>query len=181
MFLFVVNLFAFLIAILGLIILWWVWPPDSPWSLWWRTNGKKAKAATRLAKISDKDYVYELGSGDATFLITACKSTGAKGIGVEIDYIRHVIGFLNVYKNGLQKKIRLENKNFFKVNLKSATVVFVYLVPRVLEDLKPKLYKDLKKGTKIISFRYKFNISKKDKLRLVGEDKRNQMYLYKII
>jgi hypothetical protein len=162
-----------------LIVLWWVWPPDSPWSPWWRTNTKKSEAGGELADINSKDTVYELGSGDANFLVAVSKKFGAKGVGIEIDPLRHLTGKLNVVKNKLAHKIVLKKGNFFNFNLGNATVVFVYLVPRVLEKLKPKLIAELKKGTKIVSYKYKFKENKK--IKFIATDKKSEMYLYKVI
>lgn len=175
-----INLFFLLIAFFALIILWWVWPPDSPWSPWWRTTGKKAEAAARLCEITDKDTVYELGSGDATFLVIATKKFGAIGIGVEIDPIRHLTAWLNIRKNKVKNKITLKKDNFFNINLSHATVVFIYLVPKVLERLKPKLFAELKRGTKIISYKYKFDIKENEPMKLISKDSENEMYLYRI-
>ncbi len=173
-----IGLLVFIVFLF--ILLSWVWPPDSPWSPWWRTSGKKAVAGMRLAEISEEDLVYELGSGDATFLVVVSKKTGAKGLGIEIDPSRHLTAWLNVRKNGLKDKITLLKGNFFDTNISPATIVFVYLVPRVLEKLRPKLTKELKKGTKVISYKYKFPGNIKG-LKFVKEDKVSGMYLYKVI
>lgn len=177
----IITIGLLIFSIILLIILSWVWPPDSPWSPWWRTNVRKSEIATRLAKINSKDVIYELGCGEATFLTTAVKKSEASGVGVEIDPVRYLTAWLNIRLHKLTGKIELKKSNFFDVNLNPANVVFVYLVPRVLEKLKPKLYKELKKGTKIISYKYKFEIKKKEKLRKILEDKENELYIYKII
>lgn len=176
-----INGFLILVVIVSLIILWWVWPPDSPWSPWWRTNTKKAEAGGKLAKITPKDIVYELGSGDSNFLVAVSKKYGARGVGIEIDLARHLTAKLNVMKNKLSDKIELERGNFFEFKLNRATVIFVYLVPRVLEKLKPKLIRELAKGTRVVSYKYRYKLEKKDKLKFVSADKKNEMYLYKII
>ncbi len=174
-----INAFFGVIVALSLVVLWWVWPPDSPWSPWWRTNSEKARAGGKLAKINSRDVVYELGSGDANFLVAVSKKFSSKGVGIEIDYLRHLTGKLNVVKNKLSQKIDLKRGNFFKYNLSSATVVFVYLVPRVLENLKPKLSKDLKKGTRIVSYKYKFKSD--NKIKFVKSDSKSEMYLYRVV
>src|SRR3989344_5439090 len=157
-----INIVLLIFVFFLLIILSWVWPPDSPWSPWWRTNGKKAMAGGFLAGINENDLVYELGSGDATFLVIASKKFGAQSYGIEIDPTRHIIAMINVKKNKLGKKIKLKKANFFEEDLSPASVIFVYLVPRVLEKLKPKLLKELKKGTRIVSYNYKFQIDPED-------------------
>jgi len=174
-----INIFLVLFSIFLLIILWCVWPPDSPWTPWWRTNTKKAIAAGKLAKITANDIVYELGSGDANFLVAVCKKFGCRGVGIEIDFIRTVQAKINAHKNGVNKNIRLERGSFYNYKLNEATVIFCYLVPRVLEKLKPQLLAQLKKGTRIISYRYK--IKETLKIKLVGLDKKNEIYLYKIV
>jgi len=150
------------------------WPPDSPWAPWWRTNKEAARAMCRLAEISEKDMIYDLGCGDGEALIIAAKEFGAKGVGIEIDPLRFAISTIMVLIAGVQKKITIKRKNFFNEDLSKATVIFVYLVPKALERLRPKFLKELRKGTLLVSFRYK------TKLPLINYDKENNIYLYKI-
>ena len=175
----ILNVFLGVIIFVSLIILWFILPPDSPWTPWWRTNSKKAVAAGRLAQITSRDLVYELGSGDANFLTAVSKKFGSQGYGIEFDYLRHLMARLNIYKNGQSKNIILKRGNFFDYKLTKATVIFVYLVPRVLEKLKPKLIQELKKGTRIISYRYKFKPN--DKIKFIKSDLKNDIHLYKIV
>lgn len=146
-----------------------VWPPDSPWAPWWRTPAYKAQTIWKLVPLSKKDIVYELGSGDAAVLRVAAQN-GAKGVGIEIDPFRVFIAQLLTLNS---KKITIKRKNFFDVDISRATVVFVYLVPRVLLKLKPKFLKELKPGTKIISYVYKI-----DYLPLIKKDEKNKIYVY---
>jgi SAM-dependent methyltransferase len=170
----IVNI-ALLLAIgFLLLLLSMLWPPDSPWSPWWRTNKKVARAMCHLAKVSEKDSVYDLGCGDGTALKIAVKEFGASGVGIEIDPLRYLFSKIRFKINGLDKKIKIIKKNFFDVNISDATVVFVYLVPKALERLKPKLLKELKRKTLLVSFKYKIN------LPLTACDKTNKIYLYEI-
>lgn len=164
---------ALFVALVLLIPLSWIWPPNSPWAPWWRTSSDIADKAFNLAKLTKKDVVYELGSGEATALIVAAKKFGAKGIGIEIDPLRFYLSKFTVWRNGLNNQIKLIRGDLFKEDLSEATVVFVYLVPKTLNLLKPKLLKELKPGTKIISIVYKIpggltdNVSK-DELKPKG-------------
>lgn len=148
------------------------WPPDSPWAPWWRTNRKVARMMCRLAKVGKDDVVYDLGSGDGTALIVAAKEFGAKGVGIEIDPLRLIISTLLLRCNRVKDKVRIFRKNFFDVDISKATVVFVYLVPKALSRLLPKFKKELKKGTRIVSYRYEIN------LPLKRYDKENEIRLY---
>jgi ribosomal protein L11 methylase PrmA len=151
-----------------------VWPPDSPWAPWWRTSKKVARAQCKLAKIKKGDLIYDLGSGDGTALMIAAKEFGAKGVGLEIDLIRFYISKLLLRLYGVSEEVNVKRKNFFQENLKNADVIFVYLVPKTLERLIPKFKKELKKGTKILSYRYEIN------LPLKKYDKKNRIRLYVI-
>lgn len=165
-------LIEFLLLILLLIALSFVWPPDSPWSPWWRTNKRTARTACLLAKVTKEDVVYELGSGDGEFILTAAAEFGCKkAIGIEIDYSRYLIS--KVRKKFLRtKSADFIRKDFKKVKLNSADVVYFYLVPRVINRIMPKLEKELKKGTRIIS--YKYRLPMKEKKR------KGEIFLYQI-
>lgn len=160
------------IVIVLLIAISWIWPPNSPWAPWWRTKSKTAEKAFKMAKVTSKDLVYELGSGEATALIVAAEKFGAKGVGIEIDLIRCLLSKLSIKRKKLDKKIIIKKKSFFEENLKNADVVYVYLVPKALDKLTPKFKKELKKGTRIISYKYKLN------LEIKKEDKENNLSLY---
>lgn len=171
----VTNIVLLAIISFLLILLSWVWPPDSPWAPWWRTNKKTARAMCRLAKVGKDDIVFDLGCGTGTALRVAAKEFGAKGVGIEIDPLRYFISTLSLRCNRVSRnKVKIIKNNFFNVNISDATVVFVYLVPKALERLKPKFLKELKPGTLLVSFRYKIS------LPFVSYDKENDIYLYKV-
>lgn len=170
--LFVVNFILAVLIVALLILLTWVWPPDSPWAPWWRTPKRTARIACKLANISKKDRVYELGSGDGSFVRVAAGVFGAKSIGIEVDGSRHVIAKLLVWAQGIQN-ITLIKDNFYNQDLSKATVVFMYLVPRAINRLIPKLNKELKEGTRIISFVYPLN------LPLIARNKKERLFVYK--
>ena len=166
------DLIILFIILFLLLVLSMVWPPDSPWAPWWRTNKKTALAICRLAKVKKGDLIYDLGSGDGTALITAAKKFGANGVGIEIDPLRYWISKIRIQRNELSKRIKVIKQNFFKQDIKAADVVFVYLVPKALEKLLPKFKKELKKGTRIVSYVYEINLPLKE------YDKKNRIRLY---
>lgn len=151
-----------------------VWPPGSPWAPWWRTNKKTARAICELAGISKEDIVYDLGCGDGTFLVTSAKEFGAKAVGIEIDPLRFLISKIRIALNNLSSKVTVKRKSFFDEDISKATVVVVYLIPKTLEKLLPKFKKELKKGTKIVSYKYPLGI-KDHELRI-----KDNLFLYKI-
>ncbi|KKQ35576.1 MAG: hypothetical protein US51_C0002G0009 [Microgenomates group bacterium GW2011_GWA2_37_6] len=168
------NVGILLTIVICLILLSWIWPPDSPWTPNWKTSRKVARAAFKLAKVSKKDIVYELGSGSAMALIVAASEFGAKGVGIEIEPFRFLLSKLTVRRYGLNKNIKLKRGNFYKEDLSSATVLYLYLVPQTLNRLIPKFKKELKKGTPVISYKYEMN------LPLKKFDRKNELRLYEI-
>src|SRR5438876_6573211 len=111
------ELISFLAVLVTLVLLFFllsmVWPPDSPWSPWWRTNSKRSRLICKLANITDKDVVYDLGSGDGTLLITAAKEFGASAVGVEIDPFRVWYSRLAVLFTRQGGRVKIVRKNFF--------------------------------------------------------------------
>lgn len=152
-----------------------VWPPDSPWSPWWRTNDKAIRQAFKLAGLSSKDTIYDLGSGDGRTLIIAAKEFNAKSIGIEIDPLRYWISKLLILFSGLNQ-ISVRRENFLKSDFSNATVIFVYLVPNALKRLLPQ-FKKLKKGTIIVSINYKVPLKK---IRSINHEGKYKIHLYKI-
>lgn len=170
----ITNIILLSIIIFLFLLLSMFWPPDSPWAPWWRTNKKVARAMCRLAKINKNDIVYDLGSGDGTSLIVAAKEFGAKCVGIEIDPLRYLFSKIRFKINGLNAKVKIIKSNFHEINISDASVIFVYLVPSALNRLLPKFRKELKKGTKIVSYKYEINSP------LKKYDKENDLRLYAI-
>lgn len=152
-----------------------VWPPDSPWSPWWRTKDDEIRKALKLAKVTKKDIVFDLGCGHGRVLIIAAREFGARGVGIEIDPLRFFISRLLVRYFDVSDQVKIIRGNFFEQDLSAATVVFLYLVPKALERLRPKLMRELKPGTRIITVKYEISFLKK-----VAEDKKNKLFLYKV-
>jgi 16S rRNA A1518/A1519 N6-dimethyltransferase RsmA/KsgA/DIM1 with predicted DNA glycosylase/AP lyase activity len=170
----IIDIILLLIILFLFLLLSMFWPPDSPWAPWWRTNKKVARAMCVLAKVDKKDNIYDLGCGDGEALSIAAKEFGAKGVGIEIDPLRYLFSKIRFRINGYDEKVKIIKKNFYEINISPASVIFVYLVPKALERLRPKLLKELKNGTLLVSYRYKAN------LPFVAYDKENNIYLYKI-
>lgn len=105
----------------------------------------------KLANVQKSDVVYDLGCGDGRIVIAAAKDHGAKAVGVDINPERIEEARANAKKAGVEELVRFEENDLFKANIAEATVVTLYLLPTVNERLKPKLLKELKPGTRIVS------------------------------
>jgi ribosomal protein L11 methylase PrmA len=108
-------------------------------------------AMLQVAKVTKADVVYDLGTGDGRIPVTAAKKYGARGVGIDIDPQRIKEANENVQKNGVSDKVRIIQADLFEANISEATVVTLYLLPSLNQKLMPKLMKDLKPGTRIVS------------------------------
>jgi len=105
----------------------------------------------KMANVGKDDIVYDLGCGDGRIVITAVKEFGATGIGIDINPIRINESKENSIKEGVADKVQFIVQNLFEADLSEATVVTLYLLPSVNIRLRPKLFNELKPGTRIVS------------------------------
>ena len=96
-------------------------------------------AMLKLAKVGANDVVYDLGSGDGRIPITAAKTYGARGVGIDIDPQRIKEATENLKAAGVGDKVRFLNQDLFTTNISEATVVTLYLLPSLNLKLMPKL------------------------------------------
>lgn len=131
----------------------------------------------RLAEIDAKDMLYDLGSGDGRIVITAAKQHGARGVGVDIDPERIAESRENAKAAGVEHKVRFIQGDLFKVDLRAATAVTLYLLPAVNERLRPKLLKELRPGTPVVSHSFDMGDWEPEQTVNVG---RSTVYLWHI-
>jgi len=131
----------------------------------------------KLAKVRKKDIVYDLGCGDGRILVIAAKEFGCNAVGIERDKLVAMLCKFNIKRSGLQNKIKLIENDYFKVNLRKATVVTTYLSQKQNDLLLPKLKRELRKGTRIVSASHVFKGLKEIKRIRTGHF---YTYLYKI-
>jgi hypothetical protein len=114
------------------------------------TPEEVVESMLRMAKVTDKDFVIDLGSGDGRIVITAAKKYGARGLGVDLDPQRIKEALENLQKAGVGDKVEFRQQNLFETDLSKATVLTMYLLPRLNLQLRPALL-DLKPGTRLAS------------------------------
>ena len=126
-------------------------PLRSPDVIFVPTPQEVVDAMLKLAKVSAGDVVYDLGSGDGRIPITAARTYGARGVGIDIDPQRIREAMENLKASGQADKVRFLNQDLFTTNISEATVVTLYLLPSLNLKLIPKLNAELKPGTRIVS------------------------------
>lgn len=128
-------------------------PARQPDSVYWVTPNVIVDRMLEAAEVKSTDVVYDLGSGDGRLVIAAAKKYGARGVGYEIDGKLVDEANLRAKELGVAHLVHFERKDIFTVDLSAATVITVYLLPVVLEQLIPQFNK-MKPGSRIVSHNY---------------------------
>lgn len=108
----------------------------------------------RMARITEKDIVYDLGCGDGRIVIAACRQTGARGVGVDIDPDRIAECLVNAKEARVGDRVKFVRQDLFKTDFSEATVLALYLLPELNVKLRPRILNELKPGSRVISHNY---------------------------
>jgi len=128
----------------------------------------------RLADVGPSDLVVDLGSGDGRVVIAAARDYGARGLGIEIDSKLVEESQANARQAGVADRVIFRHGNVLTADYKAATVVTLYLLPALVNKLKPRLLAELKPGTRIVAHDYGFSDWKPDRHAIISKT----YYLY---
>lgn len=138
----------------------------------------------KMANVTGKDFVIDLGSGDGRMIITAAKTLNANGLGVDIDKKLVDLSNKRAKADGVDDRAKFIEQDMFRADIGKATVVTLYVLPDFMEKLRPKLLAELKPGTRIVAHDYymrewypdrQFSLTVPEKVKVNGTDK---AYLY---
>lgn len=107
-----------------------------------------------LAKVGEDSVVYDIGCGDGRIVIYAAKALGARGVGIDIEPQRIRESKASAKRAGVDKLVKFKLSDAMKVDISEATVVTLYLLPESNELLRPKLEKELRPGTLVVTHNY---------------------------
>lgn len=110
-------------------------------------------AMLKTAKVTGRDYVIDLGSGDGRLVITAAKEKGARGFGVDLDKRLVQLANANAKQAGVAERAKFYARDLFETDLSPASVITIYLLPEVNLMARGKLLA-LAPGTRIVSHDY---------------------------
>lgn len=130
----------------------------------------------KMAGINRDDIVYDLGCGDGRIIIMACRKTGARGVGVDIDPERIRESRANARIAGVEGKVTFIQQDLFKIDFSEATVLALYLLPELNEKLRPLILTEMRPGTRVISHNYGMGDWEPDKARHM--DASHSIYLW---
>ena len=127
-------------------------PRRAPDVHWEPTPHEVVAEMLKLAGVTKADVVYDLGCGDGRIVIAAAKDFGARGVGIDIDPQRIAESQENARAAGVTDRVVFREQDLFEADFREATVVTLFLWPSLNLKLRPKLLKDLKPGSRIVSY-----------------------------
>lgn len=110
-----------------------------------------ADAMLMLARVTPADVVYDLGSGDGRIVILAAQKYGARGVGIEIDRRLVEISRQVAREGEVADRATFIEGDLFAADISPASVVTLWLSETVNRRLEPKLRRELRPGTRIVS------------------------------
>ena len=116
------------------------------------TPKKKIRRALSLASLKPGEHFYDLGSGDGRSLIIAAREHQARATGFELWYFLYLWSKVSIFLHSCSDKARVYWKNFYQTDISNADVIFCFLTPKAYRRLKDKFNKELKNGTRIVTF-----------------------------
>ncbi|HSQ04018.1 MAG TPA: methyltransferase domain-containing protein [Burkholderiales bacterium] len=111
----------------------------------------------RFANVGPDDFVVDLGSGDGVIVLTAAREFKARGFGVDIDPELVKLSNSTAQRLGIADRAAFYVQDVFKTDLSRATVVTLYLLPGMMINLRPKIYLELRPGTRVVAHDYHFD------------------------
>jgi hypothetical protein len=115
------------------------------------TDLQVVDAMLGLAQVKPDDNVIDLGSGDGRILISAARSLGAHGLGVDIDPARIRESTANAQEAGVAGQVTFRRQDLFETPLGNADVLTLYLLPEVNLRLKPRILSQMRAGARVVS------------------------------
>ena len=121
-----------------------------------------------VAKVGPGDVLYDLGSGDGRIVITAAKRFGIRAVGIDIDPKRIEESKFNADTAGVRNRVDFRVADLFTTDLRSASVVTLYLLPALNVRLRPKLFEELRPGSRIVSHSFDMDDWKADSTLMIN-------------
>ncbi|WP_167285275.1 SAM-dependent methyltransferase [Marilutibacter alkalisoli] len=143
-------------------------PARTPDVVYVPTPQEVVDAMLEIADVGPGDVVYDLGSGDGRIPITAAQRWGTRGVGIELHPLLVREANLAAHREGVDDKVTFIEGDMFELDLTSATVVTLYLLPDLNLRLRPKLLR-LAPGTRIVTHNYHMGDWVPQRQRIIGD------------
>jgi SAM-dependent methyltransferase len=132
----------------------------------------------KMADVDKDDVLYDLGCGDGRIVITAVKEMRCRGVGIDLDSIRIKESRENAIEAGVSDRAKFILSNLFEADISQATVVTLYLLSKVNLRLRPKLFRELNPGTRIVSHDFDMGKWSPDESKYMNNDRDDVPIVY---
>jgi hypothetical protein len=127
------------------------------------------RAMLEMADVGPHDVVYDLGSGDGRIPITAATEFGARGVGIEIHPALVTQAQARAREAGVEARVEFRVGDMYAADVRSATVVTLFLHPGPNLKLREKLRSDLQAGARVVSYVWDMGGWKPEHVRRINE------------
>lgn len=118
------------------------------------TPEKVVAVMLNMGDVGKDDVLYDLGCGDGRIVITAAAEFGTHGVGIDIDTERIRESRENAVKADVVDRVSFLEQNLFDADISEATVITLYLLTNVNLRVRPKILREVKPGTRVVSHNY---------------------------
>ena len=132
----------------------------------------------RIANVDKDDVLYDLGCGDGRIVITAAKMYGCRGVGIDINPERISESRENAIKAGVSDRVQFIQMDLFEAEIREASVVTLYLLSGVNLRLRPKLFRELSPGSRVVSHEFSMGKWEPDATSSVKAENYRDPYLF---
>ena len=135
--------------------------------MWLPTPDLMVDSMLRMAEVTSRDFVVDLGSGDGKIPISAARRFGARALGLEFNPDLVEVSKLRAREAGVADKVEFRKADIFSTDYSGASVVTLYLLPEINLKLRPTLFK-MNPGTRISSHSFDMGSWRPDETTLIG-------------
>jgi predicted RNA methylase len=123
----------------------------------------------KIYPFEENKIFFDLGSGDGRVVFLAEKK-GLKAYGIENNPVLYF--FSNFLKKIHKSKAVFIRQDLRKTEIEKADYIYLYLLPKFMEEIEDDLFLKIKNGAKVISFCFEFKKRKPKEVYL------NKFYVY---
>lgn len=144
---FYIEVVIFALVLIPTFIAMWTGAP------WVPTPMARVRKMLELARLKPSSRIYDIGCGDGRMVHLAAKEYGADAVGIELSPLIYLMGRIRNFF--LRSRSRILFRDFRKIDFSNADAIVFYLLPPVLQVMKPKFEDELKPGALVISYAFR--------------------------
>ena len=139
---------------------------------------KLVKPLLEFAQIRAGEVVYDLGCGDARILLASAAYPNVRCVGYEIAFWPYLQSQWKIWRRNAADQVRVVRGSCFKADTASASLVYLYLFPKLVDKLAYKLAQETKPGTRVLCPSFPIDLIRHPEFRLIKSEKIGSIIAY---